>query len=318
MKFNYMPNNDTGLVLRTANNSDVIMPIAGSKFKQNQWNSVLIYVDYSNLDPDYDYTDLLNNSLEVTTPLIPESEKPKVCPVGHTFINGVEDGTGYMPIRLQDRFGMWNTYYHPSSHDLVTATGANTDLRIGFTAIKIGQNACIDDLYIYQTDVLPDGAALTALPALASADSAIATFNEKTVTAKAGGTAEALESTNGRIRIFADSTGVAQTDTFAEDAIVSVVSANGAYKVYNVSFFDAAIDGTSATATATDAAAESCIIVAEYDADGIMVGAAMREADVEKDLTVEYTMKDAENTVRAFLFENKTNISPLCGSISVE
>ncbi|MBQ4516320.1 MAG: DUF4886 domain-containing protein [Clostridia bacterium] len=171
LKFNYMPINDSGLAFRTENNGNVITPVAYTNFKQNEWNSVLIYVDYSAIEEGYDYTQLLENSKNKTTPLIPDSEISKVCPIGHVFVNGKEIGTGLRPTRLQDRFGMWNTYYHPSTGKLITPTMGNNAFRLGFGSNNEGKSGYIDDLYVYSTDDAVDGAAMTTLPSLANGNS---------------------------------------------------------------------------------------------------------------------------------------------------
>ncbi len=167
-RFNFYPEQANNLYLRTANNANVIDKISGAEFKLNEWNSVLIYVDFTNINPDFDYAPITQPTEELKS--IPEAYRPEICPVGHVFINGVEIGNGYMPSRLQDRFGMINTYYHPTevgkyiagTLSEISPKGPehNSDWRLGFnpTDKTKEENAYIDDLYTYYTDVLPDAA----------------------------------------------------------------------------------------------------------------------------------------------------------------
>ncbi len=315
LKFNYKPTNNTGLALRTANGGNVITPIAYTKFKQNEWNSVVIYVDYTGIDEDYDYTTLLENSKNKTTPLIPDSEKPKVCPVGYAYVNGVANDAGFMATRLQDRYGMNNTYYHPSSGDLTNH--ANNDFRLSFGNTALGKSAEIDDLYIYQTDVLPDAAALSALPTLKTEDANFASVNGNIVTAKTGVTTAAVASTDGRVTFFK---GTNVTDTIEEDTLISVVGPNGAISAYKASIFSAAADGTAVTATVTDALAGSTLFIAEYEGSELIKVTPSTAENVDAEtgtLSIAYTKATAANTVRVFLFENATTIKPLSGAIDL-
>ena len=321
LKFNYKPTNDTGLALRTANGGNVMTPVAYTKFKQNEWNSVVIYVDYSGLDENYDYTQLWENSKNFKNgtiareDLIPMSERPKVCPVGYAYVNGVANDAGFMADRLQDRYGMNNTYYHPTSGALTEH--ANNDFRLSFGNTAIGKSAEIDDLYVYQTDVLPDAAALSALPTLKTEDANTASVNGNVVTAKAGVTAAAVASTDGRVTFFK---GTNVTDTIEEDTLISVVGPNGAISAYKASIFSAAADGVTVTANVTDALAGSTLFIAEYEGGELVKVTPSTAENVNAEtgtLSFSYTKAAAANTVRVFLFENATTIKPLSGSIDL-
>lgn len=89
------------------------------------------------------------------------------------------------------------------------------------------------------------------------------------------------------------------------------------YSYYAISVFDATVSGTAVTASLTDALKGNCIIIAEYEGNKL-IGVKLETASANGDLTANYTITNNTNTVRAFLLNSMTDITPLSTSIPVK
>lgn len=308
IKFNYMPKNNTGLAFRTANNAAFATPMNASCFNQDKWNSVLVYLDYTQIDDDFDYSTITNPDA------IPAEAKLSVCPIGRVYINGTRFAGDLTAGRLRDRYGMYNTISGSSQ------TGsANVDLRIAplYSALEATEIvAKMDDFSMYITNVEPNGKAETAMPTAITSDSSFAQVGENLVTVKNGAALSLLTADAGTVTIVTDDTGTAAADF--DNAKYVFVTSGDKYKAYDISVFDKTVNGDDVSVTATNVVAGSTIFVAEYGADGNLVDVAFGGADALNNITVSYAAKNAANTIKAFLLENTTSIRPLIGSITVK
>ena len=250
VKFNIMPENDSYFVLRSKNNKEIITTVPATSLNQGRWNSVMIYLDYTQIDPDFDYTDLLAENKEFAengnwaAHYVSDDILTRIAPTGHVFVNGEEIGEGLTLTskRLMDRYGMINTYYN-SEAELTTQN--NTDWRLALLPNSGGSTVSLDDLYIYQTDKLPDAAAETTFsPITASADLII---DGNVAKVSVGNSVNTLKEKNPRYDFIAytDSTLNSEYDSSValdDGCVLAVTDRKGV-----IAYFDVEINDNSTT-----------------------------------------------------------------------
>ena len=280
VKFNIMPENNSYFALRSKNNKEIANAVPASELKQGKWNSVLIYLDYTQIDPDFDYTDLLAENKEYADAgkwaahYVSEDILTKIAPTGHVFVNGKEVGKGLTlsSKRLMDRYGMINKYYN-SSGALVTEN--NTDWRFAPLPNDGGSTISLDDIYIYQTDKLPDGAAETAFsPIAATADLSI---TENVAKVSTGNSVNTLKEKNPRYEFVAYTDATLNTEydssvALDDGCVLAVTDRKGV-----IAYFDVEINDNSTTLYEDKAKADFPAVEAGTGAE--VTGVAGKAAD---------------------------------------
>ena len=309
LKFNYLPRCDRGIALRTAGNEAVAMPASAAEFNKNQWNSVLIYVDYSKLEKDYIYSVTSNSDENVQ----------KAFPVGHIFINGEEYDSGLMVSNASNRFGMYTSS---------AATSANVDFRLEFTGSD-ELDVDIDDLYIYRTNTLPTAAETDIEPlksSLITVNNNVAKIKNDTTLAKLSNTyprytfkayrngdltgevtdAE-LNLADGWTLVTIDRKGVINYSTIVNYVLDDISIFGDNYDSSNHRF----ISSGNATFSA-DVSDGGMLLVAQYNEEGKLDNVLLDNTGSDGSLSVTFPVKGGlgESKVKAFLWKDALN--PIC------
>lgn len=133
IKFNYMPKVNANLILKTTKGVAFATVVSNNFVEQNKWNSVLVYVDY---------TELKSGSSTLVK--------------SYLFVNGVARDDGFLSSDANNNYGKINT-----------ANGLVRTMRMFLAPAEdmdiTTVSADIDDLYMYPTDVKPDGVAETVM-----------------------------------------------------------------------------------------------------------------------------------------------------------
>lgn len=324
-RFNFLPEQANNLYLRTANNANVVSKIAGTNFKLNQWNSVVIYLDFTNINTEFDYAPITQPTAELKS--IPEEYRSEICPIGHVYINGEKVESGFMPTRLQDRFGMINTYYHPTEvNNYLAGTLAtistkgpehNVDWRLGFNPKDKTQqeNAYIDDLYTYYTDVLPDA----SMPAVTENNmvsvtegNVLSVYNEKMTV----GDLIAPEGSSIAVYDTANYDNLMDRDAYLYDGnLVIVKDSYNQMTYYTVDVQksnDVTITATTSEITAKANLYNSVMFLAGYDETGKLEEIKYSSNQGGNSLSIDATCYKA----KAFLFDSLESLNPVSEPIT--
>ena len=183
--------------------------------------------------------------------------------------------------------------------------------------LSMNQGMFIDDLKIYHSDskeapVMPE---VMKSDKYSIADSTVYVKNDANLKA-----ADIVTNTgNYAVSAYADDSFATKlgVDAVLGENNVIVITDGTCYSYYAVSVFDAAVSGTTVTASLTDARKGNCVIIAEYEGDKL-IGVRLETAVANGDLSANYTLTDATNTVRAFVLNSMTDIIPLSTSIAVK
>ena len=320
--FNFLPEQANSLYLRTANNAAVINKISGSIFNLNQWNSVIIYVDFTNINTEFDYAPITQPTEELKS--IPEAFRPEICPVGHVFVNGVEVGSEYMSARLQDRFGMINTYYHPTEVNnylagtiqTISPKGpeSNADWRLGFNPTDKTKNeyAYIDDLHTYYTDALP--VADTIMPSIVeNVKIAVTDGNVLNVYDNDMTVGDLIGSEGASIIAYDTVTydNLLQSNSLLNDGnLIIVKDGDNKMTYYTVAMQisnDVTITSTLSRITARACLYNSVLFLAGYDEGGKMLAAKYNSGPGESSVSIDGSFYMA----KAFVFETLESLKPV-------
>ena len=326
-RFNFLPEQTNNLYLRTANNANVVSKIGGTNFKLNQWNSVVIYLDFTKINTEFDYAPITQPTAELKS--IPEEYRSEICPIGHVYINGKKIESGFMPTRLQDRFGMINTYYHPTEvNNYIAGTLAtistkgpenNVDWRLGFnpTDKTKQENVYIDDLYTYYTDVLPDA----SMPAVtentmisATEDNVLNVYNEKMTV----GELTAAEGLSIAVYDTANYDNLMDSDAYLYDGnLVIVKDSHNQMTYYTVDVQksnDVTITSTTSEITAKANLYNSVMFLAGYDDKGKLEEIKYSSNPGGNSLSIAATCYKA----KAYLFDSLEALNPVSEPVIYE
>ena len=292
IKFNYMPKTDANLLLNTTKGNAFATAINNDYVYKNKWNSILVYVDYTDLKAGTD-----TNAKS------------------YLYINGVAytDEEGFKDLDKDP----YNNYGKPRSDGNIRSMRmllAPVSKEADITTVS----ADIDDLYMYTTNEKPDGIAETTMPTLSSLDVESAKFTKDVLTIKDGATSSLLTVSNGaELALAKDAIGTPASNI--AEANYAFVTEGNKYKAYEISKLSGNADGGVATATLTNAAAGSVVFVAEYTEADKLVGFKFTEAEECGTITTpEYQIKDENsNFVKAFAFSNVGGMEPLIGVLNL-